>query len=204
MEKTLVSPLDIKEIKPVDPKGNQSWICIGVTDAKAEASIFWPSEAKSQFIGKDPDAWKDWGQEEKGVTEKMIGWHQWLNGYEFEQTLADSERQGSLLAVVHGVPELDMTEWLKKNCNKLHTLFLPLWFKNKATINPLSSPDLFLNHKFHQSKKKKKKKEKFISIDSVEEIGLHSIKCWTSLIYSASCLILNPKLLATCLVTDTF
>ena len=80
LEKTLESPLDCKEIKPVNPKGNQSWIFIGRTDAEVEASILWPPDAKNWLIGKDPDAEKDWRQEEKGTTEdKMVGWHHWLN-----------------------------------------------------------------------------------------------------------------------------
>ena len=83
--KTLESPLDCKEIQPVHPKGNQSWIFTGRTDAKAEALIFWPPVAKSQLTGKDPDAGKDWRQEEKGTTEdEMVGWHHWLDGQEFE------------------------------------------------------------------------------------------------------------------------
>ena len=96
LEKTLESPLDSKEIKPVNPKGNQSWIFIGRTDADAEATIHWPPDVKSPLIGKDSDAGKDWGQEEKGVTEdKIVGWHHWLNGHEFEQGPGDSEGQGS-------------------------------------------------------------------------------------------------------------
>ena len=76
LEKTIASPLDCKEIKPVNPKGNQSWIFIGRTDAEAEASILWPPDEKSQPIGKDPDARRGWGQEEKGTTEdEMVGWH---------------------------------------------------------------------------------------------------------------------------------
>ena len=97
-EKTLESPLDSKEIKLVNPKENQPWIFTGRTDAEAEAPILWPSDAKSWFIRKDPDAGKYWGQGEKGVTEdKMVGWHHWHNGYEFEQTLGDSEEQRSLV-----------------------------------------------------------------------------------------------------------
>ena len=97
LEKTLEIPLDSEEIKPVHPEGNQSWIFIGRTDAEAEAPILWPPDAKSWFIVKDPDAGKDRGQEEKRVTEdEMIGWHHQLNGHEFEQTLGDSEGQGSL------------------------------------------------------------------------------------------------------------
>ena len=85
LEKTLESPLDCKEIQPVHPKGNQSWIFIGRTDAKAETLILWPPDVKNQLIGKDPDAGKDWRQEEKETTEdKMVGWYHRLNGHEFE------------------------------------------------------------------------------------------------------------------------
>ena len=95
--KTLYSPLDCKEITPVNPKENQSRIFIGRTDGETEASILRPPDAKSQFIGKDPDAGKDSGLEENGVTEKeTVGWHHRLNGLEFEQALGDSEGQGSL------------------------------------------------------------------------------------------------------------
>ena len=92
--KTLESPLDIK---PVNPKGNQPWVFIGRTHAEAEAPIFWP-DVKSWLIGKGHDTGKDWRQEEKGATEdEMVGWHHRLNGYEFEQTLGDTEGQGSLV-----------------------------------------------------------------------------------------------------------
>ena len=98
LEKTLESPWDFKEIKPVHPKGNQSWTFIGRTDAEAEAPILWPPDTKSQLIGKAPDAGKDWRQEEKGVTEdEMVGWHHWFNGHEFELKLGDSGGQGSLV-----------------------------------------------------------------------------------------------------------
>ena len=84
-EKTLESPLDCKEIQPVHPKGDQSWVFIGMTDAEAETPILWPPHVKSWLIGKDPDAGKDWEQEEKGTTEdEMAGWYQRLNGHEFE------------------------------------------------------------------------------------------------------------------------
>ena len=84
LEKTLESHLDSKEIKSVNPKENQPLIFVGRTDAEAETPVLWPPHAKSWLIGKDPDAWKDWGQEEKGTTEdEMIGWHHWLNGREF-------------------------------------------------------------------------------------------------------------------------
>ena len=85
LKKTLESPLDCKEIKPVNLKGNQSWIFIGRIDAEAETPIVWPPDAKNWHIGKDPDAGKDWSQEEKGMTEdETVGWHHWLNGHEFE------------------------------------------------------------------------------------------------------------------------
>ena len=84
LEKTLESPLDCKEIQPVHPKGDQPWVFIGRTDVEAEAPILWPPDAKSWLIGKDSDAGKDWGQEEKGMTEdNMVGWHQQLNGRGF-------------------------------------------------------------------------------------------------------------------------
>ena len=84
LEKTLESPLDCK-IQPVHPKGNQSWIFIGRTDVEVETLILWPPAAKNWLIGKDPDAGKDWRWEEKGTTkDKMVGWHHWLNGHEFE------------------------------------------------------------------------------------------------------------------------
>ena len=84
MLKTLESPLECKEIQPVNPKGNQSWIFIGRTDGEAETPILWPPDVKNWLIWKDPDAGKDWGQEEKGTTEnEMVGWHYQLDGYEF-------------------------------------------------------------------------------------------------------------------------
>ena len=84
LEKTLESPLDCKEIQPVHPKGDQSWMFVGRTDVEAEMPILWPPDAKNWLIGKDPDAGKDWGQEEKGTTEdEIVGWHHRLNGHEF-------------------------------------------------------------------------------------------------------------------------
>ena len=113
MDKTLESSLDSKEIQPVNPKGNQSWIFIGRTDAEAETPILWLSDAKSWLSGKDPDAQKDWRQK-KGVTEdEMVGWHHQPNGHEFEQTPGDSEGQGSLMYCrAWGHKESDTTEQL--------------------------------------------------------------------------------------------
>ena len=120
LEKTLgllgaESPLDSKVIKPVNSKGNQSWIFIGRTDDETEAPILWPPDMKSWLIRKDPDVGKDWGQEEKGVTEdKMVGWNHWPNG--FEQTLGDSEGPGSLACCSHGVTKswTWLSDWTKR------------------------------------------------------------------------------------------
>ena len=112
--KTLESPLDCKEIHPVHPKGNQSWLIIGRTEAEAETPILWPPDAKNWLIWKDPDAGKDWRREEKGMTDdEMVGWHHWLNGHEFEQDLGIGHRQGRLACCSPwGRKELETTEWL--------------------------------------------------------------------------------------------
>ena len=114
LEKTLESPLDCKEIQPAHPKGNQSWIFIGRTDAEAEALILWPPDAKNWLIWKDPDAGKDWRQKEKGMTEdEMVGWHHQLDGHEFEQALGVGDGQGSLVCCrPWGRKQSDTTEWL--------------------------------------------------------------------------------------------
>ena len=144
LDKTLESPLDSKELKPVNPKGNQSWIFIGRTDFEAEAPILWPPDAKSQLTGKDPDPGKDWGQE-KGATEnEMVGWHHRFNGHEFEQSVRDSEGQGSLACCSPwGGKESDKTEWLNRNSNKVSPQ-LPL---EEAQLHSLSLLEaFFLGH----------------------------------------------------------
>ena len=114
LEETLKSPLDCKEIQPDHPKGNQSWIFIGRTDAEAEDPIFWPADVKKWLIWKDPDAGKDRRREEKGTTkDKMVGWHHRLYGHEFEQALGVGDGQGSLVCCSPwGHKESDMTEQL--------------------------------------------------------------------------------------------
>ena len=98
LEETLGSPLDSKEIKPVNPKGNQSWIFIGRTDAEADAPILWPPDMNNWLIRHDPDARKDWRQEEKGTTEgDIVEWHHQFSGHEFEQAPGDGEGQGGLV-----------------------------------------------------------------------------------------------------------
>ena len=114
LEKIFESPLDCKEIKPVNPKGNQPWIFIGRPDAEAETPVLWPPDVKNQLTGKDPDAGKDWRQEEKGMTEdEMVGMRHRLDGYEFEQTPRESEGQECLVCCSPwGCKEWDMTEQL--------------------------------------------------------------------------------------------
>ena len=119
LEKTLESPLDCKEIQPVHPKGNQSWIFIGRTDAEAEMPILWPPDAKSWLIWKDPDAGKDWSWEKKGTTEdEMVRWHHRINVHEFEQTLGVGDGQGGLACCSpQGLKESDTTKrmnWTEK------------------------------------------------------------------------------------------
>ena len=112
LEKTLVSPLDCKEIQPVNPKGNQSWIFTGRTHAEAETLIFWPPDVKNRFIGKDPDAGKDRRLEKVTTEDKMVGWHHRLDGHEFEQA-PEVEGQGSLVCCnTWDLKELDTTEQL--------------------------------------------------------------------------------------------
>ena len=118
LEKTLESPLDCKEIQPVHPKGNQSWVFIGRTDAEAETPIFWPTDVKSWLIWKDPGVGKDQRQEEKGMTEdEMVGWHHQLNGHEFgklPQLVMDREAR---CALVHWVAKSQtLSDWTKLNC----------------------------------------------------------------------------------------
>ena len=114
LEKTPASPLDCKEIQPVHSKGDQSWVFYGKTDAKAETPVLWPPHAKSWLIGKDSDAGRDWGQEEKGMTEdEMAGWHHRLDAHEFGWTLGVGDGQGGLACCSSwGRQELDTTERL--------------------------------------------------------------------------------------------
>ena len=114
LKKTLESPLDWKQIKLFKPRGNKYWIFTGRPNAEAKAPILWTPDAKSWLTRKDPDAGKDWRQEEKGMTEdEMVGWHHWLNGHEFEQAPGDGEGQGSLVCYgPWGHKESDTTEQL--------------------------------------------------------------------------------------------
>ena len=113
LDKTLESPLDCKEIHPVHPKGNQSWIFFGKTDAEAETPILWPTDVKNWLTGKDPDAGKDWRQKKRTTEDEMVGWHHWLDGHEFEQTSGVSDGLRSLACCSpQGHKESDTTERL--------------------------------------------------------------------------------------------
>ena len=122
LEKTLGNPLHCKEIQPVHPKGDQSWVFSGRTDAEAETLILWPPHMKGWLIGKDPDAGRDWGQEEKGMTEdEMAGWHHRLDGHEFEYTPGVGDGQGGLACCNSwGHKESDTTEQLNWTIVTIH------------------------------------------------------------------------------------
>ena len=128
LEKTRESPLDCKEIQPVHPKGDQSWVFIGRTDVEAETPILWPPDGKSWLIWKDPDAGKDWGQEEKGPTEdEMVGWYHRLDGLGFGWTPGVGDGQGGLACCSPwGHKESDMTERL--NWTELNCVFRKQWW----------------------------------------------------------------------------
>ena len=142
LEKTLESPLDLKEIQPVHPKGNQSWICIGRTDVAAETPILWLPAVKSWLIGKDPDAEKDWGQKEKGITEdEMVGWHNRLDGHGFGWTLGVGDGQGGLACCGSwGRKELDTTERL--NWIELKS---PLYILNRSSLSDIYFANIFFH-----------------------------------------------------------
>ena len=147
LEKTLESPLDCKEIKPVIPKGSQSWIFIGRTDAEAESPIFWPLDVKSWLTGKDPDAGKDWRQEEKGTTEdEMVRWHHRLNGHESEWTPGVGDGQGGLeCGGSWGPKESDSTERLHEWLTVRMVLWQPLCKYERKAKNILEK----LTHTWH-------------------------------------------------------
>ena len=140
LEKTLESLLGCKEIQSVHPKGDQYWVFIGRTHAEAETPILWPPDVKNWLTWKDPDAGKDWGQEEKGMTEyEMVGWHHWLNGDGFVWTPGVGDGQGGL--VWWGHKESDTTEWLN------WTDFIATDHKNFSVL-PTYRTFYFLKHTF--------------------------------------------------------
>ena len=129
LEKTLASPLDCKEIQSVHSEGNQPWDFFGRNDVKAETPVLWPSDVKSWLIGKDSDAGRDWGQEEKGTTEdEMAGWHHWLDGHESEWTPGIGNGQGGLVCC---------DSWVAKSRTRLSDWFDLIW----STIFPIHLPN---------------------------------------------------------------
>ena len=138
LEKTLESSLDCKEIQPLHPKGDQSLVFTGRTDVEAKTPIFWPPNAKSWLIWKDLDARRDWGQEEKGMTEdEMAGWHHLLNGQESGKTPGVGDGQGGLVCCSSwGCKESDMTEWLTEL--NLMTILSPLLWSTAQKLKLFS------------------------------------------------------------------
>ena len=167
LEKTLESPLNCKEIQPVHPKWDQSWMFIGRTDAEAETPILWPPDAKNWLTGKDPDVGKDWSQREKGTTEvEMAGWHHQLDGFEFEQALGIGDGQESLACCSPwGRKESDMTE-------QLNSTFVSRWDRQNC-----ASSNFFINSIFAS------KVEKIILLCQIGDIleERHS-EFWTTLL----------------------
>ena len=144
LEKTLESPLDYKEIQSVHPNGDQSWVFIRRTDVDVETPILWPTDVKRWLIWKDTDAGKDWGQEEKGMTEdEMVGWHHWLDGHRFWWTLGVGDGQGGLACCDSwGCKESDMTEllnWTELNWTHLSVFLEHLFMGNKLSSGIIAS-----------------------------------------------------------------
>ena len=142
LEKTLESPLDCKDIQPVHPEGDQPWDFFGRNDAKAETPVLWPPHEKSWLVGKDSDATRDWGQEEKGTTEdEMAGWHHWLDECESEWTLGVGDGQGGLACCDSwGGKESDMTErlnWTELNCSVVSYKSVDIFFGFACILSPL-------------------------------------------------------------------
>ena len=152
LEKIHESPLDCKEIHPVHPKGNQSWIFIGRTDGEVETPKFWPPDVKNELLGKDPDTGKDWSQEEKGKTvDEMVGWHHRLDGHESEQAPEVDDGQESLACCSPwGNKESDMTEQL--NWTELNWRFKILWFSYSFIQIPKLISELSFLENSHLSK----------------------------------------------------
>ena len=138
LEKTLECPLDCKEIQPIHSKGDQPWVFFGRNDAKTETPILWPPHAKSWLIGKDSDAGRDWGQEEKGTTvDEMAGWHHRLDGRESEWTPGVGDGQGGRCAAIHGVAKsrTRLSDWTELNWTEL---FQDHYWKKKKFFSLLN------------------------------------------------------------------
>ena len=135
LEKTPESPLDCKEIQPVHPKGDQSWVFIRRTDVEAETTILWPPDVMSWLIGKDPDGGKDWGQEKWTTKDEMVGWYHWLSGHEFEWTLGVCDGQGGLACCFMGLQRV-RHDWVTElNWPEPYSHKLSLNFITEALMN---------------------------------------------------------------------
>ena len=136
LEKVPESPLDSKEIKPVNLKGNQPWIFVGKTDAEAETSVFWSSDVNSRLIGKVPDAGKDWEKKKKASKDKMAGWHHWCNGHELGQTWEVVRDREAWRAAIHGVEksQTQLGNWTTKILQCRYEL-PGSWRKKESGIN---------------------------------------------------------------------
>ena len=147
LEKTLESPSDCKEIQQVHHKGDQSWVFIGLTDAKAETRILWPPHVKNWLLGKDPDVGRDWGQWEMGTAvDEIAGWHHWLDGHEFEWTLGVGDGQGGLACSIHGVAKSQtwLSDWTELNWTDPTLTFLALG--NNALVIIAYSSHIFVTN----------------------------------------------------------
>ena len=142
LQKSLESPLDCKEIQPVHPKGNQSLIFTGRTDAEAETAILWPPDGKNWLVGKDPDAGRDRRQEKWTTEDEMVGWHHWFDGHEFEYALGVGDEQVSLAAAVHGVAKglTQLSDWTELNRTSENNLKISLF--QIATLTSSSAHSL--------------------------------------------------------------
>ena len=160
LEKTLESPLDCKEIQPVHPKGDQSWVFFGRTDVEAEIPLLWPPDVKSWLVWKNPDAGKDWGQGEKGTTEdEMVGWHHWLDGHGFGWTQEVGDGQGGLACCDSwGCKESDTTEQLNWTELISRLSFLSIWKQNSERVVLQSHFDLDIFLKLYFKRKLKPRK----------------------------------------------
>ena len=160
--------VDCKEIEPVHPKRNESWIFIGMTDAEAETLILWPPHEKSWLIGKDPEAGRDWGQEEKGMTEdEMAGWHHRLDGHELEWTPGVGDGQGGLACWDSwGSKELDITEWL----NWTHYTYM-CWERQRKKRGRLN----WTENTIHTCVERETKKEEREKGDCTKVLALYSL-----------------------------
>ena len=165
LDKTLESPLDCKEIQSVHPKGHQSWGFIGRTDVEAETPVLWPPHVKSWLIGKDPNAWEDWGQEEKGMTEdEMVGWHHQLNGHGFRGTPGVSDGQEGLACCGSwGHKESDTTElnWTTVSANNWSIINISFFFP------------LYSSSAFSQDRSKK-----WVATSLVRELTIFAVRHW--------------------------